>query len=650
MSAMKTLHFSFGPVQDFIAQARRTRDLWAGSYLLSYLSGHAMLAVEASRGKVVFPPVNGDSLLTALSSGSPSEMARQVGSLPNRFKASVPQSFDAVRCREAIEMAWKAVADVVWQKIGRPSDSIWMRQIGHVWEYYWVFDEDGSALDQRKNLRTRFLPVEKGEKCTVCGERQEISGKGMGTHQSRQEMRDWWDQLRTARRISKLDLRENERLCAVCLTKRLFPHVFDKVKVDGKVIGWCVPQGFPSTSYMAAVDWIIRVLEECKGTNGSKVNKAVFNFVEAARAAGVGCSEITTRIQGVSDGLKHSGLQDDAKLFVDLDGAAFFESSIRNADEFPLTGDRVRLIEALKILQCTLPDKKGLPSEATPFYGLLLMDGDDMSSLLHEVSNKDEGEEAISKALAKFTRKVPDIFKVNNGRLIYAGGDDVFALMPLDKALTCAATLRHAYQEAFGQEAPFIPQVKATLSGAIVYTHIHTALSTVVRDAHLLLRDVAKNQTGRDSIVCRVWKRGGPVLTWSLPWRFVLGGGGSTLVDEIKQQFQDDSADPGRFSSKFFYKIRDLFEVLEPSGGVPVAPAVARPLLAAEYLANRELAWPANCTVQQKRQIAEARVEKLLVLCREQRRKLDGIAEMFVSGCVRPDGALLVRFLSQKEV
>jgi len=33
------LLFTIGPVQDFIATARKTQDLWAGSYLLSYLFG-----------------------------------------------------------------------------------------------------------------------------------------------------------------------------------------------------------------------------------------------------------------------------------------------------------------------------------------------------------------------------------------------------------------------------------------------------------------------------------------------------------------------------------------------------------------------------------------------------------------------------------
>ena len=50
MSNGKTLHFTLGPVQGFVSQARRTRDLWAGSFLLSYLSGHAMKAVLDAEG------------------------------------------------------------------------------------------------------------------------------------------------------------------------------------------------------------------------------------------------------------------------------------------------------------------------------------------------------------------------------------------------------------------------------------------------------------------------------------------------------------------------------------------------------------------------------------------------------------------------
>lgn len=41
----RILHFTLGPVQGFIADARRTRDLWAGSFLLSWLTGQAMAAL-----------------------------------------------------------------------------------------------------------------------------------------------------------------------------------------------------------------------------------------------------------------------------------------------------------------------------------------------------------------------------------------------------------------------------------------------------------------------------------------------------------------------------------------------------------------------------------------------------------------------------
>jgi len=45
----ENVHFALGPVQGFVAQARRTRDLWSGSFILSYLSGCAMNAVREER-------------------------------------------------------------------------------------------------------------------------------------------------------------------------------------------------------------------------------------------------------------------------------------------------------------------------------------------------------------------------------------------------------------------------------------------------------------------------------------------------------------------------------------------------------------------------------------------------------------------------
>ena len=52
--------FQVGPVQEFIAQARSTRDLWSGSYLLSWLMAAGARALVGAGGgdpKVVISPV-----------------------------------------------------------------------------------------------------------------------------------------------------------------------------------------------------------------------------------------------------------------------------------------------------------------------------------------------------------------------------------------------------------------------------------------------------------------------------------------------------------------------------------------------------------------------------------------------------------------
>jgi hypothetical protein len=62
------LLFSLGPVQDFIAAARNTRDLWSASYLLSYLVGSALSRITLDFGPdhVVFPNLLNQPILDLL--------------------------------------------------------------------------------------------------------------------------------------------------------------------------------------------------------------------------------------------------------------------------------------------------------------------------------------------------------------------------------------------------------------------------------------------------------------------------------------------------------------------------------------------------------------------------------------------------------
>lgn len=74
------LSIAVGPVQELIAAARRTRDLWFGSYLLSEISRAVAKSVEADGGKLIFP-ASADAMnvanviLAELPKGDPKDVA-----------------------------------------------------------------------------------------------------------------------------------------------------------------------------------------------------------------------------------------------------------------------------------------------------------------------------------------------------------------------------------------------------------------------------------------------------------------------------------------------------------------------------------------------------------------------------------------------
>src|SRR5262249_22310275 len=83
------LTFALGPVQPFIAAARSVRDLWTGSYLLSWLTSRAMRPILDRFGPEAFlmpAPENNPLLDGAVRS----DRDRPSACLPNRFLAVVP--------------------------------------------------------------------------------------------------------------------------------------------------------------------------------------------------------------------------------------------------------------------------------------------------------------------------------------------------------------------------------------------------------------------------------------------------------------------------------------------------------------------------------------------------------------------------------
>ncbi|MGY0400290.1 MAG: type III-B CRISPR-associated protein Cas10/Cmr2, partial [Ostreibacterium sp.] len=178
---MKYFHFTLGPVQSFVGQARRTRDFWAGSFLLSWLSGIAMQSVIEQKGSILFPQADKD-FLNSIKGDLPQNPPQQ-GSIPNRFKAEVDENFKPEQVVKAVQTAWKALSEEIYQREVKKfalenTKQIWDRQVDYFWDIAWVLvddREDSSGLDRRKNWRSHYLPKKFGIKCPLIGDWQEVS-------------------------------------------------------------------------------------------------------------------------------------------------------------------------------------------------------------------------------------------------------------------------------------------------------------------------------------------------------------------------------------------------------------------------------------------------------------------------------------------
>src|SRR5690242_8743467 len=108
---------TLGPVQDFIAQARRTRDLWYGSHLLSELSRAAARTLIDEGGKLIFPSLEtGDAqLVTCLAPLRDDTTPPQ--NIANKLLAEVPEGTDPQQLAKA---ARKAVADYWRNEVAAP--------------------------------------------------------------------------------------------------------------------------------------------------------------------------------------------------------------------------------------------------------------------------------------------------------------------------------------------------------------------------------------------------------------------------------------------------------------------------------------------------------------------------------------------------
>jgi CRISPR-associated protein Cmr2 len=209
------LRFTFGPVQAFIAEARRTADLYAGSHILAELARAAARSLQDAGAELVYP--------ADLGSGDP----------PNVIVARVPWEDAeqlAERAAAALQTRWEQLASEALAKIASyaPLDDAlraqWQAQTGDVWEIYWAAarieqDDYATAFHQAqagvaalKKTRTFTQRAEAGAKDSLGGNRAALAPAG-------QDPRAFWRAVRRHPQGARL-VGEHERLDAVSAVKR----------------------------------------------------------------------------------------------------------------------------------------------------------------------------------------------------------------------------------------------------------------------------------------------------------------------------------------------------------------------------------------------------------------------------------------------
>jgi CRISPR-associated protein Cmr2 len=644
MAVDKFFQFTIGPVQGFVSQARRTRDFWAGSFLLSWLAGVAMAEVQRQHGEINFPvPPNG--YLDWITGKGQGEAPRQ-GAIPNRFKAfhfKVPENFDSKLVIQSVRDAWFLMAEHVWLKdeLSRcaglrmhTTRSIWERQHRHFWDISWILSEDdgdSSLLDQRKNWRTHYGEAEPGVKCMMMDGWQELSG----SERPGKTGDAFWQEVRQGK---ETDIGPKEQLCALAYVKRRFARHFESFSAtlpSGlKLHGWTLETGMPSVSYMAAVHWLEQVVQQATPEDA-------WLLLDAARAVSRSQDEWDTHIPCLKEAAGRGASDNDKRHLLSLDASVFFEHVQNDPKANDLDERAIKSLQhEMQRFRRAHPDVDAHPS---PFYAILMMDGDSLGS---QMSNK-ANQRPISDALNAFTAAVPAIVQKHNGMLIYAGGDDVLAVLPVEDALRCAAKVRDVYLKSFKSS-----NIPTTISAAIEFAHVKTPLAKVLGDSHKLLDDVAKDGAGRDAVAVRVWKTGRMTLEWAQPWKVALDDKGQVLIEEMARAFNERDTEMGHvgaFSNKFFFKIRERFDLLNPTkpGAVRVlSDEESVDLLAVDYVNS------ANNRKQVDMAIARSVIQPLLKQCRAVKRDLNeaDTAKWEKNPLLRVDGALLVRFLAQKGV
>lgn len=632
---MSRYSFSLGvvPVQAWIAEASRSRDLRAGSTFLSWLMAKLLVHLEEVLSVDETPRIplepeleQGSGFFRRLAEGTFAAALAKEYSIPNRAsgfcedgKRRVEDIFPAL-FDEVVEPTWRA-----WKKdfLTSPPNSdgaatyleslaahraAYEERVGQAgdcpFQVVWVVRrldarDDGLAVRGFRGWLARFVP---SWLQPSAGEEETPPEPGRDDSDDRDPLQDvhhLYSQVKRSRRIRPWKGAPEEGRgipkCTVCGRRESsgptaamedWRDFHRKNDEEGWVKhGWRIDPG-ERLCYVC----LARRLSAYANPDGafpSTAAVAAAPWIAAVKAAGGKVAAALETFEGAATGPVDKG---------DVPRALY--ASPRELRERDLVGVLKARDELLKAVathrQPGAGDRSGearLPAPEPPSYlALVAFDGDDMGG------HVDEDPTGVPEKLNAFAADARECLTYPGGPAIfYLGGDEGLALLPAAGALAQVRDLRERFVTRFAEEG-------ATLSAGLVFFEQKRPMGGALREARRLLQ-VAKSAPprpgspkGKDSLAVAVetasgsrWKLAAP---WGPVWQRI-----AAAVEMV---------DTGNLASGWAYDVESFLRSMDDGSwtGVASQPELVRHEV--RRLLHRRVTARAGKRAEDRRRWAEA--------------------------------------------
>ncbi|MFB6088393.1 MAG: type III-B CRISPR-associated protein Cas10/Cmr2 [Candidatus Aenigmatarchaeota archaeon] len=463
--------FTIGPVQSFIAQARKTQDLYTGSFILSYLIDKSMEKLKNqlnNKCDFIFPSQNLKTKPNRFIAKIESNNIEQLGNEIRKYTEDEFRSISYSILSEIVNIPGNDFKNEFDKHINSFLNIYWVALPLGESNYEEIYGEIENYLGAVKNVRNFKQINIIGHKCSLCGVRNGIFYK--------EPKRSFlFEHSVKLQGIPLRYLKKGENLCAIGFIKRFAGKKFDNYDSN-----------FPSVSRIALLNVLNKI-------NENALNKYKNYFLNSF----------------------------NEELFYEENlTEKYFDDN--NIPVEKLNDAKVKLDELKKLLPENYKFGK--------YYAVLLMDGDDMGRWLSGEYLKDKTQlynfhKFLSEKLGGFADSVSKIVDDKIGKLVYSGGDDVLAFLNIHNIFPVIKKLRKSFPD-FGIGSFDTEGKKSSASAGIVIAHYKTPLSEVIKAARNIEKE-AKSIQDKNAWAIGVQKRSGGARLTVFKW----GNKNSDLID-----------------------------------------------------------------------------------------------------------------------